>query len=183
MWVVVGLGNPGKRYEKTRHNAGASFLKYAQTQEKNTASWSNKKEWEASTCEYYNNVGERALFVLPETFMNESGRSVGKILSYFRIPPEKLLVIHDDKDIPFGEIKMQYNRGAAGHNGIKSIIDTVGTQAFYRMRIGIGPKKAIEKDAVPDFVLSSFSFFERRALKEIYEKGLELMHSVLQQKI
>jgi peptidyl-tRNA hydrolase, PTH1 family len=150
MKVIVGLGNPGKEYEKTRHNAGflAVDLLLAQY------GFDQKKvEHQAIT---YTKVinGEKVLFVKPQTYMNNSGQSVSALLHYYKVEVEDLLVIYDDKDFSIGQNQFRFKGSAGGHNGMKSIIQHLKTEEIKRLRIGIGqpgdPREMV------DWVLSQF---------------------------
>lgn len=162
MKLIVGLGNPGKRYEKTRHNVGFMVLDalHKELERYDISSWELSKKFNAqiSGC---NIQGEKVLLVKPMTFMNHSGQSVGLIAHYYKILPEDVIVVHDEKDIGLGEIKVQDNRGHAGHNGIRSIIEHLGTKDFTRYRIGIAAKQERRMRDTGKFVLSKFGLFER----------------------
>lgn len=163
--ALIGLGNPGKEYEKTRHNIGfrlvrklAASFNVAFRYEERFEGWRAKTSLEGESCE----------FLLPATFMNESGRAVQKLLQYFQIEPREILVVLDDMDLPFGQLRLKALGGAGGHNGMKSIIRELGTQGFPRLKIGIG--KAL--DSHVDHVLGSFSQAEQTELEEILEKAV-----------
>jgi len=141
--LIVGLGNPGKQYEKTRHNIGFIFADLLQ-----------KKYPDFK-------------YLKPQDFMNNSGVSVSKEVNYFKIKPEEMLVIQDDLDIPTGEYRIQFDRGSAGHNGIKSIAEHLKTQAFWRLRIGIGKSDTIPTE---DYVLMPFSSQERETILALFGK-------------
>ena len=142
MKLIVGLGNPGKRYERTRHNVGFMILDELHKILKNECEindWELSKKFNAETAGYSNN-GDKIILLKPMTFMNESGQSVGLVAKYYKMISHDIIVVHDDKDLPLGEIKIQSDRGAAGHNGIKSIIQTMGTKSFVRVRVGVASK-------------------------------------------
>jgi len=168
MKLIVGLGNPGKQYEKTRHNAG--FLVLDELQSKlHTSKWSLSKKFNAQVSEG-SIVNESVMLVKPMTFMNNSGQSVGLLVNYYKIDPtEDLIVLHDEKDIPLGTIKVQKDRGAAGHNGVKSIMEHLGTQNFTRIRLGIASEHERQMEDTVNFVLGKFSMFEKRAIKKMAE--------------
>lgn len=141
MKLIVGLGNPGVKYRATRHNIGFIALDEMAYQENATF---NKSQFEADIAEFFVN-GEKVLLVKPQTFMNESGRSVGPLMTYYNVSPEDVLVIYDDLDLPVGKIRLRQKGSAGGHNGIKSLISHIGTQEFNRVRIGIDrPKRGEE---------------------------------------
>lgn len=144
--LIIGLGNPGAQYARSLHNAGFMFADYLATTYH--LAFSSHKKTNAEIAE-----GPALTLVKPQTFMNESGTSVAAYLSFFKLPLNMLMVAHDDTDIPLGEFKIQRNRGAAGHNGVQSIIDHVGTNDFWRIRIGV--RAETETRPALDFVLAS----------------------------
>lgn len=147
MKLIVGLGNPGKEYENTRHNVGFMILdNYLQTDD-----WKDK--FKALYCEKRVN-GEKVLFVKPQTFMNLSGDAVVQFVNYYDIDIDDILVIHDDMDIEFGSFKLKKDSSDGGHNGIKSIINRLGTQEFSRLKVGLSHDKSID---TRDYVLGKFS--------------------------
>lgn len=134
MKMVIGLGNPGPKYEKTRHNMG--FMVIDELADRHHFKL-NKNEFEAKYAEV-NVKGEKVLFVQPQTFMNLSGKAVKALQVYFGVDIDELVVIYDDLDIPVGNVKFRNTGGPGGHNGMKSIIDLLGTNKFKRVRMGIG---------------------------------------------
>lgn len=176
MKLIVGLGNPGKQYEKTRHNAG--FL--ALDRFHKLASAFDISTWELS--KKFNGYiaggvvhDQKFILLKPTTFMNDSGQSLFLVASFYKIPAQDIILVHDDIDIPLGEIKVQTNRGHAGHNGVRSVIDTVGTKEFTRVRIGIRPKNEKQMADRPAFVLQKFGVLERRTL----DASLELASTAI----
>jgi peptidyl-tRNA hydrolase, PTH1 family len=148
--LIVGLGNPGQQYEKTRHNAGFLFLDCIVSERH--ISWSNKPDFQGLISEYI--IGnEKVLLLKPQTFMNRSGQSVGKVARYYKILPEEILVIHDELDFEAGVAKLKKDGGHAGHNGLRDIVAHLGTNDFYRLRIGIG--RPVAGLPVADYVLSA----------------------------
>ena len=173
MHLIVGLGNPGKKYEKTRHNVGFLVLDalHEKMQENHISKWEHSKKFNAEMSGVlYKN--EKLILVKPQTFMNESGLSVASIAHFYKLTHRDLIVVHDDKDIPLGEIKVQRDRGSAGHNGIKSLIEHIGTQDFWRIRIGVASENPEKMKDISDFVLSKFGLFEKGTLK------LKIQHAV-----
>ncbi|NTW14175.1 MAG: aminoacyl-tRNA hydrolase, partial [Candidatus Moranbacteria bacterium] len=164
MKLLVGLGNPGKEYEKTRHNVGFLFLDFLDK------SWAfpvfePTSKWKGSVSAGIRN-GEKTLLVKPDTFMNRSGECVRSIMDFFKLSPSDIVVVHDDLDIASGSFKIGSGSGAAGHNGVADIIQKLGTKDFTRVRIGIGrPPENIPADT---FVLSRFSDEELGDLKMIF---------------
>lgn len=183
MYLIVGLGNPGDKYKKTRHNAGFILL------DEIARDWEYDKYSDA-----YLSHGADNLFVKPQTFMNNSGISVKNLLSKHSIKADDVIVIHDDIDLPFGAFKISFERGDGGHNGIKSIVDQIGTNKFIRLRIGIAPMdgegRAIKptgglftsaKNAVPNFVLKDFSSSDLEKIKSLKEKVEESIEIIVGQ--
>jgi peptidyl-tRNA hydrolase, PTH1 family len=162
--LIVGLGNPGQQYEKTRHNAGFLFLD-ALAQDLGCA-WSNESRFQGFFAEVSIANG-RVMLLKPGTFMNRSGHSVGKIARYYKLLPEEILVVHDELDFNPGVVKLKKDGGHAGHNGLRDIIAHLGTKEFYRLRIGIGRPSAGK--AVVDFVLSSPSKREWELLTSVFD--------------
>ena len=147
MKLIVGLGNPDKEYDKTRHNVGFMVIdNYL-----GSVNWSNKLN--ALYCEKVIN-GEKIIFVKPLTYMNNSGNAVGEFVRYFNIDNKDILVIQDDLDLNVGDYKLKCHSSSGGHNGIKSIISSLGNQDFSRLNVGIG---SVKKDQVIDYVLGKFS--------------------------
>ncbi|HLQ41175.1 MAG TPA: aminoacyl-tRNA hydrolase [Tetragenococcus sp.] len=134
MKMIVGLGNPGKKYEYTKHNVG--FMTIDQLAKENQTNF-RKNSFEAEVADFVV-AGEKVLLVKPQTFMNDSGRAVGPLMTYFGIYEEELVVIHDDLDLPVGKVRLRQKGSAGGHNGLKSIISHLGNNHFNRIKIGIG---------------------------------------------
>jgi PTH1 family peptidyl-tRNA hydrolase len=168
MIVVLGLGNPGKKFEKTWHNLGFLVLdKIAKEYFFPTFKFEKKFLAEISRGKI-----EKKEIVLakPKTFVNLSGKSAKKLVSYLKLKMENFFVVHDDLDIPFGKIKIAKGRGSAGHKGIQSIIDELKTKDFVRFRIGIKPRNNWTKNKKEDFVLQKFSKKEEKILKKVIKK-------------
>jgi len=159
MKLIIGLGNPDKKYQNTRHNLGSNILKqFVETL--HTTSLQNQPKFCASIFEDKKNI-----FAVPTEYMNNSGLTVQKIAQFYKISPQDIYVIHDDLDLPVGEYKIQFDRGPAGHNGIKSIIENLNTQQFNRIRVGIG--KPLNNIPVEDYVLLPFSPEEKIIINKI----------------
>ncbi|MFA6105710.1 MAG: aminoacyl-tRNA hydrolase [Patescibacteria group bacterium] len=166
MKIIVGLGNPGINYEKTRHNVGFMAIDRIQSAF-DLPNFSVNKKLHAAVSK--GKIGRTIVVLLkPETFMNDSGVSVAAALSFFKTTIDNLIVIHDDKDIVLGETRVQVGRGDAGHNGVKSIIEKIGTKDFRRLRIGIEPEDEIILDTA-DFVLRRFSSDETKKLNKVLD--------------
>ena len=151
-YLVVGLGNPGNRYAATRHNVGLRVVE--EVAARLGGSWRGR--WHGRVCETRDG-DERIALLAPETFMNESGRSVAPALRFYKLPPERLLVVHDELDLPLGDIRAKSGGGLAGHNGLRSVVQSIGTQDFLRVRIGIGRPERGDPRPVADWVLQPFS--------------------------
>jgi PTH1 family peptidyl-tRNA hydrolase len=149
--LVAGLGNPGREYERTRHNAG--WLVLDELARRHGGSWRSK--FSGSLAEV--RLGELRLALLkPETYMNESGRSVGAAARFFKVPPEQVLVVHDDVDLEAGRLQARSGGGLAGHNGLRSLAQHLGSQDFLRLRIGVGRPGRGDPRSVSDWVLAKF---------------------------
>ena len=175
MKLVVGLGNPGKKYERTRHNLG--FMIVDQTARRNQVTI-KKKLCDALVGEWSND-GERVLLVKPQTYMNRIGESVKALLGHFRSAPESLIVIYDDLDLAFGRIRIRPTGGAGGHRGVLSIMESLAGAQFYRVRVGIGRPPA-GMDPV-DFVLENFTLQEIEQLEEVVSRSSEAVISLLRE--
>lgn len=173
MWAVVGLGNPGREYADTRHNAGYLAVKRL------AGSWDvrvKKPRYLSKTAELKRGT-EKVLLVLPQTFMNSSGRAVGELVRGLRIDPARLLVVYDDIDIPLGEIRIRKDGGPGTHKGMVSIVQEIGTTKFPRLRVGIGTANAGED--IVRYVLSPFRRTEKALLGEALEKAREALELIV----
>jgi PTH1 family peptidyl-tRNA hydrolase len=153
--LMVGLGNPGQQYEKTRHNAGFLFLDRWASEASSV--WAKESRFDGQVTEI-GLAGGKVMLLKPGTFMNRSGVAVGKVARYYKLLPEEILVVHDELDFDVGVVKLKKDGGHAGHNGLRDIIAHLGSKEFYRLRIGIGRPPAGK--VVADFVLSTPSKFE-----------------------
>ncbi|HVI19985.1 MAG TPA: aminoacyl-tRNA hydrolase [Gaiellales bacterium] len=149
--LVVGLGNPGPRYRDTRHNLGRRVVELIA--EELGGSW--RSRWNGRVSEL-RDADRRLALLVPETFMNESGRSVAPALRFYKLPPERLVVVHDELDLELGDVRAKQGGGLAGHNGLRSLADALGTQDFLRVRIGIGRPERGDRRPVADWVLQPF---------------------------
>jgi PTH1 family peptidyl-tRNA hydrolase len=150
--LVVGLGNPGREHERDRHNVG--WLVVDELARRLDASW--RKKFSGQLAEVRLDALRLGL-LKPETFMNDSGRSVAAASRFFKVDPEALLVVHDDVDLEPGRLQARAGGGLAGHNGLRSLAKTLGTQDFLRLRIGVGRPGRGDRRSVADYVLSSFA--------------------------
>jgi PTH1 family peptidyl-tRNA hydrolase len=170
MYLIIGLGNPGDKYDQTRHNFGFRVLDLLAGGNK----WENKYDSQFIKT-------EEVILAKPQMFMNKSGQTVAQILKFY--PDAQLIVIHDDLDFPLGAIRIQKNVNSAGHNGVQSIIDEIGTKDFIRIRLGIdnprlrhdfgGQAEIRGQISGDDFVLQKFTAIEEKIVKEVLEKAKE----------
>jgi len=166
--LIVGLGNPGKEYERTRHNAGFWLLeRFAQAQD---VVLRKDGKYQALVGRLANNG---AWLVLPQSFMNASGRAVQMLAGFFKIAPAEILVVHDELDFLPGTAKLKQGGGIAGHNGLRDISHRLGSHDYWRLRLGIGHPG--DKDAVADYVLHKPAAEERAAIDEAIARGLEIL--------
>ena len=162
--MIVFLGNPGIQYRQTRHNAGWMVCDSLVAALNLTDSWQTK---------FHAQYQKQVSYVLlkPQTFMNESGVSVQEASRFFGIAPADILVVHDDIELPFGEVRRQLGGGMGGHNGLRSVRQHLGTEAFVRLRIGVGrPSGSMQ---VADYVLARFSPLEEKQLENILDNAVE----------
>ncbi len=171
-YLIVGLGNPGREYEGHRHNVGYQTLDYIARQHGIEI---KKRRFKALWGEG-EIAGQRVILAKPLTFMNESGQAVGPLSRYYKVPPERLIVIYDDIDLAFGKIRVRPDGSSGGHNGIKSLIQHVGSDDFIRIRIGIG--RPTYGDPA-DYVLNDFSPDQRPVVERAYAVAEEIVRCIL----
>ncbi len=175
MKVIVGLGNPGKKYERTRHNLG--FMVLDRLADKNGVAIDREKH--RSLIAEWSRDGEKVLLVKPQTYMKLSGEALQKLLSYYPVEAEDIVVAHDDLDLPFGRIRMRRQGSPGGHRGMISVSGVLGAGAFSRLRIGIGrPPPGIEPK---DYVLQKFSPEEAAGLDEIVSRAADAVECLLRE--
>ena len=167
--LIVGLGNPGAKYDQTRHNIGFEAIDSLSRAWK--ISLSENRKFQGIFGEGMSRQGEKIRLLKPQTFMNLSGQSIRAVTDWYKIPPEAVLVIYDDLDLPVGRIRLRQSGSAGGHNGVKSTIAHLNSQAFPRLRIGIGhPKGSANPDReVVSHVLGKFSAAENRVMQEVLD--------------
>lgn len=174
MYLIAGLGNPGKKYEYTRHNSGFLFMDYLSAKYDIKI---NKIKFKG-LCGEGTIENEKVILLKPSTFMNLSGESIKEAMSFYKIESDNIIIIYDDISLPLGKIRIREHGSAGGHNGIKSIIQHTGTDKFKRIRIGIeNPEK--KKDDLADFVLDSFSKSELKDFSVAVENGVEAIPLML----
>src|SRR3712207_3811039 len=165
MKLIAGLGNPGKEYEKTRHNSG--FLAIDALAQKLGVSVTSEK-WNALTVTT-RIQGEAVTLIKPLTYMNESGSAISQAVKFYKLQPEDILILHDDMDIPVGSLRIRKNGSGGGQKGMKSIINCLGTDQIARIRIGVGHSEIGNHAKVPDWVLSPVSKAEREEFERIIQ--------------
>ena len=200
MKLIVGLGNPGEKYEKTRHNLGfmivEKFLKDFESV-KNTI-WKDSVEFksEISQIEWQPKHGnlEKVILAKPKTYMNNSGMAVRLISDFYKINSSDVWILHDDIDLPLGSMKIRFGGASAGHHGVESVMEHLGTDRFWRFRLGIGEQKSPLRQGsegqakiknqklrnVEDFVLSDFTGSEKGKLKNLVKRGVNAVETSLE---
>ncbi|KPJ56785.1 hypothetical protein AMJ49_03885 [Parcubacteria bacterium DG_74_2] len=175
--LIIGLGNPGKKYEKTRHNIGFRVIDELRKKNNFPAFRLSKK---------FNTLiskDKKIILAKPQTFMNSSGQAVKSLVSFYKIKSQDIIVTHDDLDLPLEKIKISEDSRSAGHKGVQSIIDEIGTKNFTRFRIGIKPQKfqglvhRTEK-----FVLEKFTKDEEKIIKQVIKQTVEALETIIKQK-
>ena len=174
-WLIVGLGNPGPKYENTRHNMG--FLTVDLLSEK-TGVKINKVKFKAAY-NIMNFAGCKCLVMKPQTYMNLSGEAVREAVQFYKIPADHVLVSYADISLPVGKLRVRPTGSAGGHNGIKNIIAQLGTQDFPRVKIGVGAPEGEDKDMI-DWVIGAPSQAERKILMESFEKAIQAAECIIE---
>lgn len=175
MYLIIGLGNPGKEYDHTRHNAGFDAIDLI----------ADKYNINVTTKKFQALIGDgiienkRVMLVKPQTFMNLSGNSIREIINFYHLSNEDILVIYDDISLNVGDIRLRNKGSAGGHNGIKSIISNIGSETFDRIKIGVGEKR--EKQDLADHVLSKMSKIDREEFEETLKKVLSATEDLLKE--
>ncbi len=177
MRLIIGLGNPGKEYEHTRHNAGFMALDF----------WREKMDWpefkeekKFSALITVGKVGrEKIILAKPTTYMNDSGVAVRALMDFYKLKPEQIIVVQDDKDIVIGKTKVHTGRSDAGHNGIKSIVAHLNANTFTRIRIGIAPTDPEKLGVVSYFVLHNFTKEETASLETVFANTIKELEKLI----
>lgn len=173
MILVAGLGNPGSRYAETRHNAGFMVVdRLAGT----SAVW--KRQFDGSFA-WATIAGERAGLIKPSTYVNLSGNSVGQAYRFFKIPVENLVVVHDELDLPWGDVRLKLGGGEAGHKGLLSVSQSLGTPGYGRVRIGIARPTPEFRGSGADYVLQAFPLAARTELESILDRAVDAVNLVV----
>lgn len=176
-FLVVGLGNPGSKYDDTRHNVGFSAMDYISQQ---TGVKIDRAKFSALYGRWDYN-GKKVILLKPQTFMNLSGQAVGEAARFYKIPAENVLIIYDDVSLPVGKMRIRKKGSAGGHNGIKSIIGHIGEE-FPRIKIGVGEKPTPEYD-LADWVLGKFSAPDKQRLSEKFENAFRASKLIIDGRI
>ena len=166
MHLIVGLGNPGAEYAKTRHNAGFLLVEKLAAQWK--TNWANERKFMARVAKAERS-GKKVLLCEPQTFMNLSGEAVGSVINFYQVPLGNVLVAVDDADLPFGEIRLRPGGGSGGHHGLESLTQHLGSKEYARLRIGIGRKSDARE--ITNYVLGKFDSSENEMLEKILERA------------
>ena len=172
--LIVGLGNPGADYEPTRHNAGFWFVDELARRCQQSFRPESRFHSEVARCELQ---GHECRLQKPQTYMNRSGQAVRALMQFFKIPVDEILVVHDELDLPVGTARLKRGGGHGGHNGLRDLIDHLGSRDFHRLRIGI--EHPGHKDLVVDYVLKKPGKAEKRLIEEAIDAALDVMPSVV----
>jgi PTH1 family peptidyl-tRNA hydrolase len=178
MWLVVGLGNPGRGYERNRHNVG--FMVADLLAERSGSRFSRHRRAVAAVAEARLGVGIDApavALVKPLTYMNLSGGPVAALSSFYKVPPERIIAVYDELDLPFGVVRTKLGGGEGGHNGARSITQSLSTRDYLRVRFGIGRPPGRQEPA--DFVLSDFTAAERKELDYLVDRAADIVESLI----
>jgi PTH1 family peptidyl-tRNA hydrolase len=173
-WLIVGLGNPGAKYALTRHNIGFMAVDLLH---KACGNPPTKEDFKAVVSKF-KWEDQEVVTCMPQTYMNLSGESVQPLAQFYKIPPQQVIVIHDEVDLPFGGFKIVQNRGAGGHNGLKSINEKLGTNDYIRIRLGVGRPPHPEMSTA-DYVLQKFNSEEMAKMPELLEKCADAIEMII----
>jgi len=181
MLLIIGLGNPGKKFENTWHNLGFLAVENFKSQEENFSDW--KSFDRAQSLISQGKINDTKIIIAkPQTFVNNSGRAVRVLTAYYKLPTINIIIIHDDADLPIGTVKVSKNSGSAGHKGAQSIIDTMGSKNFTRIRLGARPRNYIPgSKSMERFVLKKFSKADQKIVSEVIEKAIQAIEAILAQ--
>lgn len=174
MYLIVGLGNPGQKYSMNRHNIGFMACDYWLK----SLNGSDCRDEHKALTKRFKIDDQEILLAKPQTFMNKSGEAVVALMNFYKIPKDNLLVIHDDIDLPFGSMKIQYNRGPGGQNGVRNISELLGHNEYTRLKLGVG-RPPHPDFAVADYVLGNFPKEEVVLLDQYLEKASDAIESFI----
>ncbi|MFH1173111.1 MAG: aminoacyl-tRNA hydrolase [bacterium] len=178
MKLIVGLGNPDKKYFKTRHNAGFLVLDLLQKELPAFSAWTENQKFQSLIATGRIN-NEKIILAKPLTYMNNSGQAVRVLVDYYQIKPEDIYLVHDDIDISLGQLKIKKTGSAAGHKGIQSVIDQLKTSDFTRLRVGIQPL-AGKRQTADKLVLKKFGLLEKKTIKQGLVETVEKLKEIIQ---
>jgi peptidyl-tRNA hydrolase, PTH1 family len=179
MKLIVGLGNPGEKYAKVRHNLGFMVVdKLAERVKGQGESWKKEEKFKSEILNFTLNASPLTL-VKPQTYMNNSGMAVKLLMDYFKVPATDIIIIHDEMDLPLGKIKIRLGGAAAGHHGVESIIKALGTDQFVRVRLGIEPSSAVIRQP-EKFVLEPFIPKEKPEVKHMIKQAVKAVEILLE---
>jgi len=177
MKIIAGLGNPGTQYQKTRHNIGFMAVDKVQ-EENNLEDFKLEKKFKAEISK--GEIGqEKVMLVKPQTFMNNSGQALQAIVKFYKLNSKDIIVIHDEIDLPLGKLKISSGKSSAGHNGIKSIMQHLGSEGYTRIRLGVSPNKKLPSTKTVKYVLQNFSLLQKRELKKVLGEMSEVIESLI----
>ena len=171
MILAVGLHNPGAKYGQTRHNLGGDVV--SAFVDRHGAGFRKARRFIRGEVAEVWIAGEKVVLARPRTYMNESGRAVAPLVRYYGVPLERLIVVHDDIDLPFAKLRVQFSRGAGGNKGVASVIRSLGSQEFWRLKCGLGRPRGCT--AVTDFVLDRFTVAERDDAALMVQRSVDLL--------
>lgn len=180
MRLIIGLGNPGEKYSKTRHNLGFELLEEFR-KKNNLGDWDYQDKFKSEIIK----IGNDLILARPQTFINLSGLTVKSLATYYKLPATDLIVIHDDLDLPLGKIKVRLGGSGAGHHGVESVIKDLGTDQFIRIRLGIGNEKSHSGEhkrisfSAENFVLEEFTSKEKSEVKSIIKRAFKAIEIIL----
>lgn len=194
MKLIVGLGNPGDKYESTRHNVGFVIVDHLlkDLEPVKNSNWSEDKKLKSQICvlnyDSREKEVERVILAKPETFMNNSGMAVSLLANYYNVAPDDIWIVHDELDLPLGSMKIRLGGSAAGHHGLESTIEALGTDKFWRFRMGIGQNKNHEEMVkhqfnATEFVLKSFSGSDKSKARQMFKRGSKSLQAALEKGI
>jgi PTH1 family peptidyl-tRNA hydrolase len=178
MKIITGLGNPGKKYENTRHNVGFIIISNFGIKISDFSDWKINKKFNAEISEGKIG-GEKIVLLRPQTFMNNSGQAVAAAARFYKIKPADLLIIHDDIDLPLGKLRIKKDGSSGGHRGVESIITALNSKNFTRLKIGVAPEARPKNFDAADFVLKKFIKAEAKKVSEITKKATEAVAVIL----
>lgn len=179
MKLITGLGNPGEKYSKTRHNFGFELLEEFR-KKNNLEEWSNESKFKSEIIK----IGQDLILARPQTFVNQSGQAVKLLTTYYKLPPTDVIIIHDDLDLPLGKIKVRIGGSGGGHHGVESVIKDLGTDQFVRVRLGIGNEKSHSGEhkrisfQAESFVLEEFALKEKSEVKQMIKQGIKALEII-----